>query len=241
MKLSKNAGSLPNENNLPFEGILLFFVLFFPAIFAFGFAGRPVPVQTIPFSITRELSRTLVYSIPSLILIWYLVSGRNAFKISRFFPLKPRKKDVFTFAVGLPGLIFINISISTLLSIVAQAYGLPLPPRIEAPVNVLGWVVMIFACLGTGYLEESYFRYYLLVKLRRTLPGTKARIFLSTFLFAICHIYNGPWAVLNAAVAGVFLSVLLIRYRSFHGIAWAHAVHNMFVYTMGIFPGFGQQ
>jgi membrane protease YdiL (CAAX protease family) len=94
---------------------------------------------------------------------------------------------------------------------------------------------MVISSHGTGYLEESYFRYYLLAKLRRALPKPTARIFLSTFLFSICHMYEGPWAVLNAAMAGFFLSVLFIRYRSLHGVSWAHAAHNMFVYTMGIF------
>jgi len=228
-------------HRIPFEGILLFFVLFFPAVYASGFSGITWP-ETIPFSIVRELGRTLTYSIPSLVLLWYLASDRSVSKISKFispasweFKKNLRKKDFFIFAVGLPGLILINISISTLLSIASRAYGLPSPPRMEAPVNALGWAVMIISCLGTGYLEESYFRYYLLSKLRRTLPSPKVRVFLATFLFAICHIHNGPFAVLNAALAGIFLSALFIRYRSLHGIAWAHAVHNMFVYSMGAF------
>jgi len=231
MELSKN------ENRSLFEGMLLFFVLFFPAIYVYGFSGKPGSIETIPFSTIRELGRTVTYSIPSLILLWYLALDRNL-NISRFSVTNIknfRKKDFISFAIGLPGLIIINISISILLSIVSQAYGLPMPPRIEAPVNAWGWIVMFFACLGTGYLEESYFRYYLLTKPRRTLPSPVGRILLSTFLFSICHMYEGPWGVLNAALAGLFLSVLFIRYRSLHGIAWAHAAYNMFVYTMGIF------
>ena len=232
MELSKT------ENRIAFEGLLLFFVLFFPTIYTSGFSRIPDSVETIPFSIIRELGRTLTYSLPSLILLWYLASGKGELKSMGFSSLKfrnLRKKDFLTFAVCLPCLIFINISIATLLFIVSQAYGLALPPRIEAPGNVLGWIVMAFYCFGTGYLEESYFRYYLLSKLRRTLPKPIVRIFLSAFLFSLCHMYEGPWGVLNAALAGILLSVLFIRYRSLHGIAWAHAVHNMFVYIMGVF------
>ena len=230
------------KNKIPFEGLLLFFVLFFPAIYASGFSERLEPVETIPFSTIRELARTLTYSLPSLVLLWYLVSDRGLAKNKSFFPFINknnhkclRKKDFFTFAVCLPGLIIINISVSTLFSIISQAYGYALPPRIEAPGNALGWIAMVLSCLGTGYLEESYFRYYLLSKLRRTLPKPIVRVFLSAFLFSICHMYEGPWGVLNAALAGIFLSVLFLRYRSLHGIALAHAAHNMFVYTMGIF------
>jgi membrane protease YdiL (CAAX protease family) len=63
------------------------------------------------------------------------------------------------------------------------------------------------------------------------------RVLFSTVLFSLCHIYEGPWGILNAVLAGIFLSVLFNRYRSIHGIAWAHAAYNMFVYTIGIFNG----
>ena len=229
---------LKKENRIPLESIILFFVLFFPGIYASGFSARPDTIETIPFSMMRELGRTVTYSIPSLALLWYLASDKMPLKKKCLFSLKRKpllRRDFFVFGTGLAGLIFIGVSISILVSIVSQAYGLPLPPRVEAPGNILGWIVMIFACLGTGYLEESYFRYYLLTKLRKALPNTTVRVFFSTFLFAICHMYEGPWGVLNAALAGIFLSVLFIRYRSFHGITWAHAAYNMFVYTMGVF------
>jgi membrane protease YdiL (CAAX protease family) len=108
---------------------------------------------------------------------------------------------------------------------------------VEPPGNVLGWIIMAFSCIGTGYLEESYFRYYLLTKLQTRLPSPAARMIISTVLFSFCHIYEGPWGILNAVLAGLFLSMLFIRYRSIHGIAWAHGAYNIFVYIMGFFMG----
>jgi membrane protease YdiL (CAAX protease family) len=104
---------------------------------------------------------------------------------------------------------------------------------VEAPVSVFGWIVMVFSCLGTGYLEESYFRYYLLTKLEKQQPRALIRIIFSTILFSSCHIYEGPWGVINAMLAGFLLSWLFNRYRSLHGIAWAHGAYNIFVYFMG--------
>jgi membrane protease YdiL (CAAX protease family) len=57
----------------------------------------------------------------------------------------------------------------------------------------------------------------------------------STFLFSLCHIYEGPGGFINSILAGILLSALFIRYRSLHGVAWAHGAYNIFVYVMGMF------
>jgi len=94
---------------------------------------------------------------------------------------------------------------------------------------------MVFSCVCTGYLEESYFRYYLLTRLENLFTKDAFRIAISTFFFSLCHMYEGPWGILNAVLAGVLLSVLFVRYRSLHGVAWAHGAYNIFVYVMGSF------
>ena len=230
MELSKG-----ENNRFPLEGLILYFVLFFPGIYATGFSGEIEPIGTIPFSTVRELGRTLTYTIPSLALLWYLISDRKQMTFSSLIPKNLRKKVLFPFTIGLPGLILIGLGISLLISLFSQAQGPTPPPKVEAPGNIWGWIVMVFSCLGTGYLEESYFRYYLLTRLRRQLPEPAKRIILSTLLFSLCHIYEGPWGVLNALLAGILLSALFIRYRSLHGIAWAHGAYNIFVYAMGHF------
>lgn len=210
------------------EALILYFVLFFPGIY-----GSPFPAdqtQSISFSILRELSRTFSYTIPSLALLWYLISDKNGFSALK--EEKPGRQDLFCLAIGFPGLIIIGLLISLLVFLVS---GLPPPPIVEAPVNIPGTLIMILACIGTGYLEESYFRYYLLIKLENPLPNVIIRIALSTLLFSLCHIYEGPWGIINAVLAGILLSVLFIRFRSLHGIALAHGAYNIFVYFMGNF------
>ena len=214
------------------EGLILYFVLFFPGIYTSPFPAGGMETAAIPFSILRELGRTLTYTIPSLALLWYLITDKRGF--SSLDEVRPYKRDLFPFAIGLPGLIIIGLFISLLVSFFSK---LPPPPRVQAPANIPGWLVMVLSCLGTGYLEESYFRYYLLTKLENPIPQEALRVALSTVLFSLCHIYEGPWGILNAVLAGVLLSVLFFRYRSLHGIAWAHGVYNIFVYVMGIFGG----
>jgi len=218
------------------EALILYFVLFFPVIHApppewlaqgIGAAG------TVPFSGTALLSRTLTYTLPAMALVLYLISrgglqrGLEPADIRR---AAPGKRDMLPFAIGLPGLIITGLFVAFLVSRFAGATS---PPVIEGPHTLIGWAVVVLACLGTGYLEEIYFRYYLLTKLENTIPQAAVRVLFSTALFTISHIHYGPWGLLNAAIAGLFLSALFLRYRSLHGIALAHAGYNMFVYFMG--------
>jgi membrane protease YdiL (CAAX protease family) len=54
-------------------------------------------------------------------------------------------------------------------------------------------------------------------------------------LFSVCHLYEGPWGFLNAAISGILLAFIFLRYRSIHGIALAHGLYNVFVYAMNAF------
>ena len=210
------------------EVLILYFVLFFPAIFNSPFPINLAQSQPISFSIIRELGRTFTYTIPSLALLWYLVSDKNGFSALR--DEKPHKRDLLPFSIGLSGLIIIGLFISLLVWLFS---GQNTPPKVDGPVNAAGWIVLVFSCLGTGYLEESYFRYYILNKLEVSIPNETIRIILSMLLFAFCHIYEGPWGIINALLAGALLAVIFLRYRSLNGIAWAHGLYNIFVYAVG--------
>ena len=215
------------------EPLILYFVLFFPGVYNIPFSGAIPLSESIHFSIFRELGRTITYTLPSLALIWYLISDRRGF--TAFAGERPKKTDIFSLSIGIPGLILIGLGISFLVLHFPDYQGLTPPPRVEAPAGGIGWAVMAVSCLLTGYLEESFFRYYLITFLERQIPNAVIRIALSTLLFSACHIYEGPWGILNAVLAGIFLSILFVRYRSLHGIACAHGCYNIFVYIMGIF------
>ena len=215
------------------EPLILYFVLFFPGVYNAPFAGGMPLADTIPFSIFRELGRTLTYTIPSLALLWYLISDRKG--LSAIKNKKPKIQDIYSLTIGLPSLILIGLGISFLVLHFPGHQGLTPPPKVEAPFNIPGWIVIVFSCLGTGYLEESYFRYYLLRILEKPLASPAFRVIVSTVLFSFCHVYEGPWGIFNAVLAGLLLSVLFIRFKSLHGIAWAHGVYNIFVYIMGNF------
>jgi membrane protease YdiL (CAAX protease family) len=210
-----------------FEPIILYLVLFFPS-----FSGVELAGAAIHFSTNRVFSMVFTYFIPALALIWYLIIGKNSLSLNPG-TLKPERRDFFTFLWGLSGLVLIGAGTSFI--------GVRLSPFpvsvIEVPQDVLGWIAMGLSCAGSGYLEESYFRFYLLQKMENVIPNKTFRMLFSTLLFALCHAYEGLWGIVNAVLAGFFLSMLFERNKSLHGIAWAHALYNSLVYIFSSLPG----
>lgn len=210
------------------ETLILYLIFFLPGIRSYG-----TYPAVIAFSIHQELIRLFVYTIPALALILYLHQRpvRSAICIP-----KPRLTDLRVLMLCLPGLILLGFGVSILSAltavIFADSFFIPLSPHVEAPGSPPAWLAMAISCLGTGYLEESYFRFYLLSRLEDAGIGKGKSIFFSTLLFSCCHIYEGPWGILNAALAGLGLSVVFVKYRSLHGIAWAHGGYNGFVYIL---------
>jgi membrane protease YdiL (CAAX protease family) len=239
---------------LLFEPLLLFVILFLPG--AFGRTALPPEIsgsaavaaqaaevlpdpaaeagkaEVLPaaavFSPLEELNRILVYNLPALALIWYLLLRPETGKPGRIPGFS--RRDLWSVLAALPALLFTALSVSLAASLFnaipgGGPPGSP-PPRISA------WILISLSCLSTGYLEESFFRYYLHEKL--TLSGLSAPRFIlvSAALFSLCHIYEGPWGVMNACFAGLLLALIFARFRALHGIALAHGLYNLLVYII---------
>ncbi|MDR1576084.1 MAG: CPBP family intramembrane metalloprotease [Treponema sp.] len=204
------------------EALILYLVLFFS-----GTAGRTPPEEIIPFSIVGELARIVLYNIPSLALIWYLLLKSKSLKSWGIGP--PGRKDLLPGLLTLPALILIGF----IIALVSPYLGGVPAPGIAPPASVPAWIVLALSCLSTGYLEESFFRFYLLSKREELGLGASRAALLSALLFSLCHLYEGPWGFLNAVLSGVTLAFVFLRYRSFHGIALAHGLYNIFVYILG--------
>ena len=219
---------------IPIEALILYMVLFFPSALNFTSIGPPIQ-GSISFSIHAEIIRFLTRIVPSLALLWYIIiPGRNSDRENQekeqLIPLKFSKGDLFSLGIALTGLISIVHGLSFMINLLYPYINFALPPKIEAPNNIYGWIVLVFTCLASAYLEESYFRYYLIGKLEKEVPKALPRLVFSTVLFSICHSYAGLFAIINAALAGILLSLLFIRFKSLHGIGLAHGAYNLYVY-----------
>jgi len=205
------------------EPLILYAVLFFRIS-----AGAPPSGEAVEFSVAVEIARILLYNLPSLALVWYLLLRVKSLK--KWGISYPRKNDLLPALIALPALILIGLTISLVsryfVEIPSGAHFLP-------PQDMASWGILVVSCLSTAYLEESFFRFYLLSKREEMGIGNHRAVIISTVSFSFCHIYEGPWGFLNAAMSGVLLAFMFLRFRSLHGIVFAHALYNVLVYALG--------
>jgi hypothetical protein len=118
------------------------------------------------------------------------------------------------------------------LRLLSRLAPFPGPPELAKPQDPLSWCLLILFCLATGYLEEGYFRIYLEAHLAAGGFGNRARLLISCALFSLCHLYQGPLGLCNAALAGLFLLALYRKTGAPHGIALGHGCYNILAYAL---------
>ena len=209
------------------EALILYIILFLAG--SVGAIGN-IPAEVAEFSVFAELNRIILYSIPSLALIWYLLLRGKKPKNMGIRPgLKPCKNDLVSGIIALPCLLVTGFAIA-LISMYAGGHSAQAP--VSFPASVSDWTVLGISCIFAAYLEESFFRYYLLSKRKDFNMGQVQALIFSTLLFSVCHIYEGPWGFLNSIISGVILAFLFMRYQTLHGIAIAHGLYNIAVYVI---------
>jgi len=209
------------------EPFILYWVLFFRIP-----AGSAAGEGAMEFSAAGEAARVLLYTLPSLALVWYLLLKVKSLKAMNI--NLPQKKDFIVASMAFSALTLIGVTISL---VSAQFDGTDALRQSLGPQTVTAWAVLVVSCLVSAYLEESFFRFYLLSKKEEMGLGPHRAALVSTLLFSICHIYEGPWGFLNAAISGVVLAYIFLRFRSLHGVAVAHALYNILAYVLQSRPG----
>jgi len=208
------------------EPLILYWVLFLRVS-----AGAVLSGGHVEFSASAEVARMLLYSVPSLLLMWYLMlraKGLREWGVSA-----PKKNDAVSAGLAFPALFLVGLTISL---ISPHVSGIPAAPRFLPPKTAVSWAILALSCAVSAYLEESYFRVYLLSKREELGMDIYRAVLVSTLLFAICHAYEGPWGFLNAALSGILLAFMYLRFRSLHGIAVAHALYNIVAYALNALP-----
>jgi membrane protease YdiL (CAAX protease family) len=202
------------------EPLILYTVLFF------RLSGPAQTAEIIEFSPYAEIVRISLLNIPSLALIWYLLLRTR--RLENWGVGFSPKRDLISLGLSLPALVCIGWTVSKVSPYISE---IPSGPWFLPPQDTFSWVILAFSCLSTGYLEESFFRFYLLSKRTDMGIGPYRAVLISVLLFSVCHIYEGPWGFLNSALSGVVLAFVFLKFRSLHGIAIAHAVYNILVYV----------
>jgi membrane protease YdiL (CAAX protease family) len=174
------------------------------------------------------MGRIFLYTLPSLALVWYLLLKAKSLKAMGI--RLPKKNDFIVALLAFSALTLIGVTISLVSARFGEAAVLR---QYISPQTAAAWVVLSVSCIGSAYLEESFFRFYLLSKKEEMGLGPYGATLVSTLLFSMCHMYEGPWGFLNSALSGIVLAFLFLRFRSLHGIAAAHALYNILAYVLG--------
>ena len=205
------------------EPLILYAVLFFRIS-----SGTAPSEEAVLFSANAELVRIFMYNIPSLALVWYLMLKTKSLK--EWGVGLPGKRD------ALPGLIGFALIVAVGFAVFFAARGLgglPEGPRVSTPTSIAPWAALIVSVFVGAYLEESFFRFYLLSKREEMGLGPHRAVFVSTLLFAVCHLHAGLWGFVNAAVSGTALAYVFLRTRSLHGVSVAHGMYNVLAFVLG--------
>jgi membrane protease YdiL (CAAX protease family) len=178
------------------------------------------------FSIKSHLPDIIRSTLPLLMLVRVLALREN------FPKRRSERANPLSAAAGIilsgAGLFTIALFFSALASLAGEGTA----PLAERPENYAEFAVMLISCLGTAYLEEGFFRFYFLEKLNALGRSAGFSVAVSAFGFAVLHLWEGRWGVLNAFTAAIFLSFIYLKTRKLHIPALAHFIYNTVVYML---------
>ena len=163
--------------------------------------------------------------VPQILLIGYIVVIRAKPTPGEFGIRWPGKADVLVALLGASALLVVFLG----LALVVQLFPEPIRSGVE-PSFVWTWnlpkgYVLPFALI-TGYREELFFRAYLLTRIISAGASPMLAVCAASVLFALGHVYQGPLAVTFALMQAVGFSLLFLRTKRLHGLAWAHGIYN---------------
>jgi len=213
------------------EAFILYIVIFFSQVllrWVSNGADAALPAEALSFSISSLFFYLFIYCVPSLVLIWFLLYRKQK---PEYRLKKPAKHDLFSGLISLPVLLTIGVAIS-IISALAGAVTVQLP---QSPASAAGWITLCVYCLFSAYLEESFFRFYLLSKREELKLNAHLALAISAVLFGICHIYEGFPGFINAVLAGLFLGLMFLRFKTLHGIAAAHWLYNVAAFALNAY------
>ncbi|MCG8477692.1 MAG: CPBP family intramembrane metalloprotease [Spirochaetales bacterium] len=94
--------------------------------------------------------------------------------------------------------------------------------------SALLWIpILVVTLLTVGYVEELFFRTYMIFRFRQLGLNRSKTVVLSALLFSAGHGYQGAVALFFAFVAGLILGSLWYRRPHLHAFAVGHTLYNV--------------
>lgn len=203
------------------EAFILFAAFFLTSAINFNTSPEPVNYNNIFFHL-------IFYShaLPKLVLVMYFVKYKNKEPLSALGIKKLQVPD-FLRAVLLLMAMFtvLFIIVGPIFSFIPESH-LEDVPDVSFSFSFVAFFFLITTCLLTGYWEEIFFRGFLLSRFEKAAIPRVERILISSILFAVCHVYNSWFGLINAFIFGILLGFVWDHFRRIHIVAIAHALFN---------------
>ncbi|MCX7026424.1 MAG: CPBP family intramembrane metalloprotease [Spirochaetes bacterium] len=107
-------------------------------------------------------------------------------------------------------------------------------PHAAAP-NPLSLVFIVLACLGTGYSEELFFRFFAVGALGRAGFAPAAAYLVSALVFALSHLGQGLYGAAMTGIFALVFSFFRIKGSKLHALALGHAFYDLAVLLVTAF------
>ena len=204
---------------------VIFFLIFFSQILSAILAVSASKDGVAPVNIFTE------WNFP-----WYhLISSAFCVVVLLIFYEKSSKRTLIIYPVLITyGMMFATSLLCNALSIWINAAPANANVTVTKPEGVLAWFFCILTFIFSAFNEEVIYRFYMADKLNQILSvKIHAKILrwicelIALLCFAFAHLYLGWIAVLNAAIAHVFLRRCYLKSGRLWQCVVAHCIYNV--------------
>jgi uncharacterized protein len=214
---------------IPAEILLFFAAFFLPGYAAQGFFAPPGSASNL------LMLQSVLTGVPQFLLMAWVVTARDRTPPSTWGLVIPRAQDVVRtllllaacFAAIMPFVILLVALPPDVSRSLGSGYRWGLQSAAQIPLAVL------FG-LTAGYREEFFFRAYLLGRLGELGIAVPGAVAVSTVVFCLGHVYEGPLAIGFTAALGVVLCAAWLRWKNLHVLAVAHGAYNTLILCLGL-------
>ena len=198
------------------ESAILFALFAAPAIFAPGDVG-------VLAERTGPIIAVVIRNVAFALLVFYLVDIQG----ERDAVIGTKRVSPTAVVVAATGLFAISFTVGLIggfFSAVEPSVFAAVPPE-EG--EFLRWIPLGVMTLSVAWVEELFFRGYLLTRLRQVGASPGTAITVAALLFSVGHGYQGAGALAFSFTAGVFFGILWVRKPSVTNLTIGHALYNI--------------
>ncbi len=172
-----------------------------------------------------------VLAVPQILLftyVFWLVKFKKIIQWKEMGFRLPRKKIYYVVSVFVMPL---NLFVAFIYALTVVNLGMDkvIPPPIPDDILGKGWMIainMIVIALFVPFIEEMFFRGYLLTRLSKGL-GNPESIIASSVVFALMHGHAGLWV--PVFISSCLISILYLKSKSLYPCILCHGLQNAVV------------